>query len=185
MSRIAVIRIGTVPGGVLEPLPAFLEDRTGVAAQLLPHSIHPGFAYVRDRGQYDCRPLIEILEARAPAGDEVALGVADVDLFSAMFTFVFGEARLAGRAGIFSIHRLRKERYGLPADPAVLEARSRREALHETGHLLGLIHCREPGCVMRFSPSAEEVDLKDDRFCPRCSERLRQPAVERSARAWP
>ena len=64
--------------------------------------------------------------------------------------------------------RLRSALYGLPEDSALLEDRARKEALHELGHLMGLIHCRQPDCVMRFSAAAEEVDLKLDQFCPQC-----------------
>ena len=62
--------------------------------------------------------------------------------------------------------------YGLPDDEELLEARARREALHEVGHLLGLVHCRLPDCVMRSSTVAEEVDLKSDDLCGGCRSRI-------------
>jgi archaemetzincin len=135
-------------------------------------AVDPAPAYDRERGQVDTRRLLVPLEERAVRLGTRVLGVADVDLYAAIFTFVFGEARLGGRAGLFSIHRLRPSLYGLPEDPDLLRDRARREALHETGHLLGLIHCRRADCVMRFSGSAEEVDLKPASFCTECGARL-------------
>ena len=67
------------------------------------------------------------------------------------------------------MHRLDPALYGLAPDPRLLAARARTEALHESGHLLGLVHCRNRECAMRFSGAAEEVDLKSDRYCPDCS----------------
>ncbi|MEZ4653398.1 MAG: archaemetzincin [Candidatus Eisenbacteria bacterium] len=96
--------------------------------------------------------------------------MADVDLGSTIFSYVFGESRLGGDAAIVSMRRLRPEEYGLPADPLLPLARLRRVVLHEVGHLAGLLHCREPDCVMRFSGVAEEVDLLDDGFCAVCGE---------------
>ncbi|MCA9759851.1 MAG: hypothetical protein KDA27_28900, partial [Candidatus Eisenbacteria bacterium] len=39
-------------------------------------------------------------------------------------------------------------------------------------HLLGLVHCADPECVMHFSAVAEEIDLKKDAFCVDCLDTL-------------
>jgi archaemetzincin len=67
-----------------------------------------------------------------------------------------------------STYRLRQQFYGLPADPRLLFARAEKEATHELGHAYGLKHCRSFDCVMRFSNSVEEVDLKACNFCQLC-----------------
>jgi archaemetzincin len=95
--------------------------------------------------------------------------VAEPDLFIPILTFVFGEAQLGGTASIISIARLRQSYYGLPEDQALYYHRAEKEALHELGHTLGLIHCPSYECVMHFSNGIEEVDLKGDRYCPSCS----------------
>ena len=45
-------------------------------------------------------------------------------------------------------------------------------ALHEVAHVLGLTHCREEGCLMRFSLGVEHIDGLAMRFCPECELRL-------------
>jgi archaemetzincin len=168
---LALVAIGSLPGGMLQQLAGFLGAATGGRCAAAETVIDPSPAYDLHRGQYDCRRLFPVLEELAARSGGRVLGVADVDLFSAVFTFVFGEAKLGGAAGLISLHRLRPEEYGLPADEELLLRRAEREALHEVGHLLGLVHCRLPDCVMRFSASVEEVDLKESLFCPECRSR--------------
>jgi archaemetzincin len=174
--------LGTLPPGLLDDLVAFLAGRLGIPCRTGPAGPDPRWALDPARGQLDARRLLASLGEDVPPGDRV-LGVVDEDLGSPLFTFVFGEATLNGRAAVVSLHRLRPEHYGLPADPARLWSRSRRVVLHEAGHLLGLVHCRDPGCVMRFSGAAEEVDLRGDVFCEACGADLadRLPALPSGA----
>ena len=174
MSRILLVPLGTLPDGYPRKLAAFLAAATGRACSV-GAALEPDSSYNPDRGQYDCRRILPLLDGIARSEGATVLGVADVDLYSAIFTFVFGEAILGGRCGLFSLHRLHQRYYGLADSPDLLEARARKEALHETGHLLGLVHCPDPECVMRFSGSAEEVDLKTDALCPDCRKRAGGP----------
>jgi archaemetzincin len=160
--------VGSVPAEMTGELSRFLYHALGTEIAVDPQSIDPAFAYRQERGQFNSRALLTRLEERAAELGTLVLGLTEEDLFSPVFTFVFGEARLRGPAAVFSSYRLRPERYGLPADPDLVAARARREALHEIGHLFGLVHCKVPDCAMRFSGSAEEIDLKQDRWCSAC-----------------
>lgn len=129
----------------------------------------PEAAFDATRGQYRATHLLKAL-LDDPLADraERILGVTNVDLFTPVLTYVFGEAQLDGRAAVVSCHRLRNEVYGLPADPKLLYERLHKEAVHELGHTYGLLHCPSIGCVMRASTYAEEIELKDASFCERC-----------------
>ena len=59
-----------------------------------------------------------------------------------------------------------------PARPHLTRARLATEAVHEVGHLFGLVHCRRPGCAMARSSTTGEVDRKSGRLCPDCRVRL-------------
>jgi archaemetzincin len=63
---------------------------------------------------------------------------------------------------------LRQEFYGLPHDPELLIERTIKEARHEWGHAMGLRHCRRYDCVMRASPSVDQIDAKGEDFCEEC-----------------
>ena len=126
-------------------------------------------AYDPSRDQYNSRRLLQLLHEARPAHAERIVGVASVDLFIPVLTFVFGEAQLDGRAAVVSSLRLDNRFYGLPADAARLETRVVTEVVHELGHTFGLRHCGVPRCVMNRSTYVEEIDLKDERFCARCA----------------
>jgi archaemetzincin len=98
--------------------------------------------------------------------------VTEVDLYVPVLTFVFGEAQLADGGAVVSVHRLRQEFYGLPADPELLRWRMLKEALHELGHTYGLRHCPDYTCVMSASNGVERIDLKSADFCAACAQAL-------------
>ncbi len=52
--------------------------------------------------------------------------------------------------------------------------RTLKEAIHEIGHTYGIGHCRDPRCVMHFSNSLADTDIKGPDFCHRCKGMLNQ-----------
>ena len=132
------------------------------------------FAFDADRGQYGSVPVLEMLLARCPRDAAKLLAVTERDLFIPVLTFVFGQAQLGGRVGVVSFARLRQEFYGLAADREIFLERAYKEALHETGHLFGLVHCAERKCAMSLATTVRQIDLKDDAFCAACGARVRR-----------
>jgi len=132
------------------------------------------FAFDANRGQYGSIAVLEMLLRRCPEDAAKLLAVTERDLFIPVLTFVFGHAQLGGRVGVVSLARLRQEFYGLAPDREVLLERAHKEALHETGHLFGLVHCAERRCAMSLATNVRQIDSKDDGFCPQCEARLRK-----------
>lgn len=162
--------VGAVGRDLLEYLSVVLPDLFGVPCRVRARALDPAGAFDARRRQYHSTRLLAKL-GESEAGGKI-LGVADVDLFVPVLTFVFGEAQLGGRAALFSTRRLRQEFYGLPADGRLLRERCEKEAAHELGHAHGLAHCSSYECVMHFSNSVEQVDLKGALFCADCDARL-------------
>ena len=172
MLRLVPIFFGS-RANLLPRLSRHLTHSFGLRVEQHPPGFDPEVAYDVSRGQHSSRILLAQLLKDSPPGTARVLGVTDVDLFIPVLTFVFGEAQLDGPAAVVSTHRLDSERYGLPPDPERLFERLVKEAVHELGHTYHLLHCTADRCVMGASRNVDEVDLKSDRFCPRCAEAMR------------
>jgi len=134
----------------------------------------PTEAYDSRRDQFHSTRILALLEdhIRSVRFDRL-LGVASFDLYVPGMNFVFGEARLPGRVGVISTHRL------LPRQPdqtSLLQDRVVKEAVHEIGHMKGLKHCERVSCVMHFSESLADTDIKSPNLCQECELQLKVSA---------
>jgi archaemetzincin len=168
MPPIQIVPVGKVDPALLDYLALSLSDGVGGTCAVARKGIDPRDAFDTARQQFHSTLLLTRLAALAtPAGGRT-LGVADVDLFIPILTFVFGEAQIGGTAAVFSATRLKPEFYGLPEDEVLLYERCEKEALHELGHTFGLVHCPDYACVMHYANSIEDVDLKSASWCREC-----------------
>jgi archaemetzincin len=153
---------------LLDELAAGLARIFHVSCRVESEPLEAEFAYDVAREQYLSTALLQRLASRNVDRGRHLIGIACVDLFVPVLTFVFGEAQLAGQSAVVSLHRLREEFYGLPSNPDLQSERLLKVAAHELGHTLGLRHCFDWRCVMASAHSVERVDLKTAEFCPRC-----------------
>ncbi|MBL8228323.1 MAG: hypothetical protein JNL98_07595 [Bryobacterales bacterium] len=155
----------------LDLLAARLAVELRLACHVDPQRIDPNFAYDAVRNQHHATAILRRLSHFGKEGR--VLGVATVDLYVPIFTFVFGEAQLAGPAALISRYRLLQQHYGLPHDPELTADRLLKEALHELGHTFGLRHCHDWSCPMASSTSVERLDLKKSSLCAACRDVVR------------
>ena len=135
------------------------------------------FAYDAGRGQYASIPVLERALQQCPDDAAKLLAVTARDLFIPVLTFVFGQAQLGGRAAVVSLARLRQEFYRLPADRGIFLERAVKEAMHESGHMFGLVHCADRGCAMSLSTGVRQIDSKSASFCVPCTSRVRKAVL--------
>jgi archaemetzincin len=87
------------------------------------------------------------------------------------WNFVFGEAKLRDRVGVWSIYR-----NGHPAKSAesfrLCLRRTMMTAAHETGHILTMQHCMAFRCLMNGSNHQQERDSRPFNPCPVCLRKL-------------
>jgi archaemetzincin len=127
-------------------------------------------AFDEKRQQYQSYVILREVQGYAvrKASLNRVLGVVDADIFVPKLSFVFGEATSPGKAALISLWRLKPEFYGDRADIELLLGRAVKEAIHELGHTLGLWHCSCSSCVMHFSNSISDTDIKQSVFCDKC-----------------
>ncbi|MGA2400673.1 MAG: hypothetical protein ABSG91_03070 [Syntrophobacteraceae bacterium] len=160
-SHVDIIPLGWVDTLAVSVVAANLQTLMGLNAAILPPLPDPEYAYLPLRSQYASGKIIKTLESIAD-GAQFKLGIVHCDLCTPILKFVFGESQLGGKAAVISTHRLRHK------DPARTYLRAAKIGLHETGHLLGIGHCRTPDCLMAFSGSLEKLDGLPSRFCTAC-----------------
>jgi archaemetzincin len=127
-------------------------------------------AYDSERKQYFSSKLLASL--RKTEQDERVVGIADIDLYVPRLNFVFGEADITSGTAIVSLYRLRQEYYGLAPDEKLFLERATKEIVHELGHTFGLGHCPNGKCIMHFSNSLADTDLKQAYFCDKCRPKI-------------
>ena len=109
--------------------------------------------------------LDEVLKPKLPDDAFAMIAFTEKDLWPGRgWNFVFGQASLRGRVGVWSIYR-----NGDPRDdfPLCLE-RTLKTATHETGHMFSIQHCIAYQCNMNGSNSREESDRHPLYLCPEC-----------------
>ena len=168
MKLVHLLPIGNVEDGLLKDLRPALEDAFRVSCKVLPARLDPEFAYHGERQQYHSSEILHRMHGFLTPDSWRMLGVAAVDLYIPILTFVFGEAQMGGPCAVVSAHRLRQEFYGLPADPELHRLRVIKEAVHEVGHTLNLTHCQDYSCAMAPSHAVEWIDLKEHSLCNDC-----------------
>ena len=132
----------------------------------------PQYAFDPKRRQYHSTKILEWLK-NIPVMDTRILGIVDIDLYVPELNFVFGEADVAHGVCIISLVRLHQEFYGLPKNENLFLERALKEAVHELGHTYRLGHCGDTRCIMHFSNSLQDSDIKGPDFCRRCKLKLR------------
>jgi archaemetzincin len=112
------------------------------------------------------------LKPRLPDNAVVLLALTATDLWPGLdWNFVFGEASLQDRVGVWSIARLGNPDGGLDEFRTCLR-RTLKIASHETGHMFSLQHCIHFDCNMSAGNDLEECDRYPLYFCPECAAKL-------------
>jgi archaemetzincin len=167
--RIDIVPVGDVPASVKRDASAGLRSVYDCDVFVRPEQRLPNDAHDDRRDQYKAEAFIDL--ATRVAESDTALAVTDADLFYRRRNYVFGLAYLDGRGCVVSTDRLRTSSDGgVSQKPAseVFADRVRKEVVHEVGHTLGLEHCDNSRCVMNFSPTVREVDIKEEHLCGTC-----------------
>jgi len=171
---IALAAVGNVDPDAMTAVDASIRRAFGFEIKRMEPLEDPVFALSQTRGQFDSSAILYRLSRAVPDGTIRLLALTERDLFIPILSFIFGHAQFRGAAALVSLARLRQEFYKLPADPPLLHSRAMKEALHEVGHTLGLVHCSDRTCPMSLSTNIHQVDVKGSDFCGGCALLVRE-----------
>jgi archaemetzincin len=163
--------LGDVDVNTLEALKSGLKDTFGCLIAINPARPLPSEAFNRSRKQYLSDDLLELMKA-SQQRDRRILGVTVANIYTEGLNFLFGQADSSSGVAVISLHALRQSYYGLPEDSGLFQERALKEAVHEIGHTFGLDHCLDGYCIMHFSNSLLDTDIKKPSFCTRCQPKL-------------
>jgi archaemetzincin len=101
--------------------------------------------------------ILALLKQKIPHDAFCLLGITMEDLYPApSWNFVFGQASLRERVGVYSFARYDPAFYGAPRGGDYMQTLLRRSGkvlVHETGHMFGLAHCVYFRCGSALEPS--------------------------------
>ena len=109
-----------------------------------------------------------MLRPALPKDAAALIAFTNEDLYpdSSMF-FVFGQASLENRVGVWSLFRLDDQ-----ATYDTFLRRTMKIAAHETGHMFSMRHCTKYECVMSGTNHLGETDRRPVDACPECMAKI-------------
>jgi archaemetzincin len=155
----------------------FKDAKVSVASGIQPHTeVQFQVAFDIDRNQWNSPKLLDWFYKNSnPKKDGIILLIIDVDAYSNGLNFVLGEAFPERRLGAVYLPRIKEEFYGLKPNDKLFYERIVKECVHELGHIFGFNHCANRRCIMHFSNSLSDTDVKGKSFCDTC--RVKKPVI--------
>jgi len=163
--QLTICYFGKIDPSLIEHVRKGMRSRFKIPVLLGAEIRPPEESFNKFRQQYEANIILNYLEKNF---DEKVLAITDKDIYTAGLNYVFGLAKSKSKAAIVSTFRLAAN------DKELLKERLLKESIHEFGHVLGLQHCKELGCVMNASNNIRDIDNKNADFCHMC-----QIALER------
>lgn len=162
-------------GPAVEKLLEFASAFFGLETEALPmldlNSVH----VTRRRNPYTGQEqilttdVLDLLRRRLPNDAFALVGITMIDLYpDPQWNFVFGQASLRDRTGVYSFARYDPKFYGEATNDAarLILRRSCKVLAHETGHMFGIEHCIWYRCLMNGSNHIQEADERPLHLCP-------------------
>jgi archaemetzincin len=177
--------MGAFPEGrspSLELLKTFAAAYFVMDAEVLPPLDLAGLAFRSRRNPYSGNrqiltvDILNFLRKRIARDAFCMLAITMEDLYPhPSWNFVFGQASLRHRVGVFSFARYDPAFYGERREKdylRVLVRRSCKVLAHEMAHMFSLNHCIFFRCAMNGSNHLQESDSRPLHICPICLRKL-------------
>lgn len=115
----------------------------------------------------------DLLPKMLPDDAAALICLTSYDLYpEETWNYVFGQASLERRVGVWSLWRLGKADGKSNVSPDLLLARTLKLAMHETGHIFSMRHCTKYECLMSGTNHLDETDRRPLDTCPECTAKI-------------
>lgn len=165
-----IIKLSAEYMGLYFDLPVKIRD--GLSLDLIPANArrkHPEWGMDQVLSTY---VLEKVLEPRLPSDAVAYIAFTASDLWPGEgWNFVFGQASLTQRVGVWSIYR-KGDPHESDESFRLCLRRTLKTATHETGHMFSLPHCIYYECNMCGSNHLAESDRHPLWLCPVCLAKL-------------
>lgn len=112
--------------------------------------------------------LDNVLKPILPADAAALIAFTTDDLYpDETMNYVFGQASLENRVGVWSLERLDDN-----TDERGFLLRTLKIAAHETGHMFSMKHCTKYECLMSGTNHLGETDSRPIDACPECMAKI-------------
>jgi archaemetzincin len=135
----------------------------------------PSEGYNEERRQYSAESFLPLAENLKKGNHYFSsMVLTDVDLFVKFTNYVFGLAEMVQRVAVVSSCRIHPSFWGNKETREQFEEQWGKVVTHEFGHTLGLLHCNDWNCVMKYSNTPDELYKKGREFCQKCGKEAEQ-----------
>lgn len=183
-AKLYILPIGEFTKGIAPDLER-LRTYTSAYFHPLPVALLPAVANrdvpakERIRGewkQWKSTDILAWLPQKLPQDAYAMIAVTMTDLYpDESWNFVFGQATIRERVGVFSFARYHPSWTGDAADEGtgtLVLKRASKVLTHEMGHMFGIHHCIYYECNMNGANHLEEADATPMHLCPVCLRKL-------------
>lgn len=174
-SPMKIVTLDKIPIKILEGIKTGLKGTYSEQEEEIPTGAKlkfPSESLDPSRGQYNANEILSYISGKMRDKKCETLAVTKRDIFSGYLNFVFGIANPKSGVAVISTSRLNRKSKGEGKETGKLIERTKKEAIHEMGHLKGLEHCSDPKCGMSFSNTLGDVDRKKSSLCNKCRNKL-------------
>lgn len=182
-NRIYLLPIGAFPedaGPTLSQLKtytkAFFQMETRIAPPIPLKELKAKSRTNAGKRQLLTTDILALLRKSLPRDAYCMLAITLTDLYpDPKWNYVFGQASLRDRVGVFSFARHDPAFFGENRPAGWREqmlARSCKVLAHETGHMFGVRHCIYFDCTMNGSNNLRESDQQSIHLCPSCLRKM-------------
>jgi len=168
MNHLYILPIGDVVPEMLDHVNQEVARYFKAQCRLLNPMRVPSHAKDRQRNQYQADVIFKEISLLDFPEAERVLGITAVDIYAEDLNYIFGQAESPGRNVLVSSFRLDPEFYKEKQNLDLFQERVAKEIFHELGHTYNLSHCPDKNCVMYFSQTVTDIDIKQGEFCERC-----------------